>query len=82
MANCRKSETINLHVKTISVLPTAESPIVTNFHLVGLDADLYGQYPARDFVVSVQQVGIFENLSTKDGPKEERQWRKDNNEVG
>src|SRR2546430_10322629 len=37
----------------------------------------YGQYPARDFVVSVQQVGIFENLSTKDGPKEERQWRKD-----
>jgi hypothetical protein len=43
-----------------------------------LDADLYGQYPARDFVVSVQQVGIFENLSTNDGPKEERQWRKDN----
>jgi len=39
-----------------------------------LDADLYGQYPARDFVVSVQQqVGIFENLSTKDWPKEERQ---------
>jgi len=46
------------------VLPTAESPIVTNFHLVGLDADLYGQYPARDFVVSVQQVGIFEKLIT------------------
>jgi len=40
------------------------------FGLPGLDADLCGQYPARDFVVSVQQLGIFENRSGKDWLKE------------
>jgi len=50
--------------------------------LVALDADFCRQYPARDFVVLVQQLGIFENLTGKDWVKEGRQWRKDNNEVG